>query len=303
MTDLAQDWERHMRRGDFAAAWEISDRVLHDRVDRSCWTLPRHLQWVWRGQSLAGRRVLVRCFHGLGDTIQFVRFLPLARTIAASITLEAQPELTRLLWNVRGVDQLVSLTDSSPLVERDVDVELMELPHVLRTTLSTLPRDVPYLSAPSARARSSEKLAVGLIWRAGDWDSRRSIPANLLAPLADLPNVELHALQRGAGLDDWPREWGPSRGSDDVFEAACVMRDMDLILSIDSMPAHLAGALGVPVWTLLHADCDWRWMDGREDSPWYPTMRLFRQRISGDWSDVLSRVTDALRRIVPTAGR
>lgn len=292
-----------MRRGDFSAAWEISDRVLRARADLSCWTLPRHLQWVWRGESLVGQRVLVRCFHGLGDTIQFARFLPLARAVARSITLEAQPELARLLSRVPGVDRLVSLTDSTPLVERDVDVEILELPHILRTTLNTLPRDVPYLSVPRARARSSEKMAVGVIWRAGDWDSRRSIPVSMLAPLAELPNVALHALQRGVGLDDWPAAWGPSRGSDDVYEGACVMRDMDLILSIDSMPAHLAGALGIPVYTLLHADCDWRWMDSREDSPWYPTMRLFRQPAPGEWSSVVSSLADDLRRAVPTASR
>lgn len=295
MTDLAEQWERHMRLGDFAAAWAISDRVLDARARLPCSALPRHLQWLWRGQSLVGRRVLIRCFHGLGDTIQFVRFIPLVREMAASITLEAQPELLKLLSAVRGVDRLVALCNSTPAVDRDVDVEIMELPHILRTTLGTLPRDVPYLDAPSSRRRSSERLAIGLTWRAGDWDSRRSIPLDALAPLATLPNVELHALQRGPALSEWPPEWGPACGSDDAFETASIMRAMDLIVSVDSMPAHLAGALGIPVWTLLHAECDWRWMDAREDSPWYPTMRLFRQTSPGDWGSVVSSAVEMLK--------
>lgn len=294
MTDLAEQWERHMRLGDFAAAWDISDRVLATRARLPCSDLPRHLQWVWRGESLVGRRVLIRCFHGLGDTIQFVRFIPRVREMAASITLEAQPELLKLLSAVRGVDRLVALCDSSPAVDRDVDVEVMELPHILRTTLSTLPRDIPYLDAPSPRRRTAEQLAVGLIWRAGDWDVRRSIPLDALAPLATLPNVKLYALQRGPALDEWPADWGPVCGSDDAFEAASIMRAMDLIVSVDSMPAHLAGALGIPVWTLLHAECDWRWMDAREDSPWYPTMRLFRQTSPGDWRSVVSSAVEHL---------
>lgn len=302
----------HMRRGNFAGAWEISDAVLRARVDagRSCAHLPRHEQWVWNGRPLAGRRVLVRCYHGLGDTVQFLRYLPWlkGRAGAAEVILWVQPALRELAATVRGVDRLLPLHDGAPDAGwSDADVEIMELPHLFRSTLETLPAEVPYLHAdPAPLARKpSGRLAVGLVWRAGDWDERRSVPAGLLASMLNekrVPGVALHLLQRGTtALAEWPMADRPAdvSGHDDVTAAARVMRALDLVITVDSLPAHLAGALGVPVWTLLHADADWRWMAAhREDSPWYPTMRLFRQdpRRPGDWEPVLARVAAALRR-------
>ncbi|MBA3970076.1 MAG: ADP-heptose--LPS heptosyltransferase, partial [Gemmatimonadetes bacterium] len=127
-----------------------------------------------------------------------------------------------------------------------------------------------------------------------DWDERRSIPFPLLAPLARVPGITLHVLQRGRGLTEQPPGFGVVSGSDNILQAARVMRALDLVISVDSMTAHLAGALGVPVWSLLHAEADWRWMDGREDSPWYPTKRLFHQEQPGNWVPVIARVADEL---------
>jgi hypothetical protein len=141
-------------------------------------------------------------------------------------------------------------------------------------------------------------LHVGLIWEAGDWDSLRSVPLALLAPLREIAGVYLHALQRGKALAQWAPEFGFVSGSDCADEAARTMQGLDLVISVDSFPAHLAGALGVPVWTLLHARPDWRWMDGRADSPWYATMRLFRQERPGDWAPVIARVAGGLRELV-----
>ncbi|HEX2202223.1 MAG TPA: glycosyltransferase family 9 protein [Longimicrobium sp.] len=292
--DGAGAWMRHMRRGDFAAAWAVSDRVLATRGGAPCWHLPRHEQWVWDGTPLEGRRVLVRCYHGLGDTLQFVRYAPLLKAVAAEVAVWAQPALLPLLRTARGIDRLLPLHDGVPEVEHDVDVEVMELPHVFRSTVETLPAAVPYLHADPAPLPRDGRLAVGLVWRAGDWDDRRSVPAALLAPLAELPGVALHLLQRGPALAGRPAGLGAVSGSDDVGEAARVMRALDLVVTVDSMPAHLAGALGVPVWTLLHADPDWRWMEGRDDSPWYPTMRLFRQPRPGDWGSAIARVAAEL---------
>jgi hypothetical protein len=171
----------------------------------------------------------------------------------------------------------------------------MELAHVFRSTLDTLPAEVPYLHADPAPIERDGRLHVGIVWRAGDWDDRRSIPFPLLAPLAGIPGVVLHVLQRGTGRDEYDEGFGIDSGSDDVTECARVMRALDLVVTVDSMPAHLAGALGVPVWTLLHADPDWRWMEGREDSPWYPTMRLLRQATAGEWEPVIARVAAGLR--------
>ncbi len=296
----------HMRRGDFTGAWTISDAVLRDRVGRPGpppGGLPRHEQWLWDGRPLAGRRVLVRCYHGLGDTVQFLRFLPWlrARAGAAEVTLWVQPALVELARTVPGIDRLLPLHDGVPEGEFDADVEIMELGHVFRVTPETLlPTPVPYLHAPPAPGiMEPGHPAVGLVWRAGDWDERRSVPAAALAAALEplVPAVKFHLLQRGAALRDWPVSWGTTSGADDPGAAARVLRALDLVLTVDSLPAHLAGALGVPTWTLLHAAADWRWMTDREDSPWYPTMRLFRQDAArpGDWAPVLARVAGELK--------
>jgi hypothetical protein len=293
---LGERWFRAMRRGDFAAAWRASDAILRAHGGEPCWHRPRHEQWVWDGTPLDGRRVLVRCYHGLGDTLQFIRYLPLVSQIAAETMVWAQPALIPLLRTMPGVGRLEPLHDGAFDGEYDVDVEVMELPHVFRTTVDTIPNSVPYLHAEPAPVARDGRLAVGLVWRAGDWDERRSIPVHLLAPLAEIPGLDLHLLQRGPALDECPAGLGTRSGSDDVLEAARVIRAMDLVVSVDSMPAHLAGALGVPVWTLLHHDADWRWMTGRADSPWYPTMRLFRQPAPGDWAAVIRAVAHELGR-------
>lgn len=283
-----------MRRGEWEAAWRVSDAVLRGRAGSSCAHWPRHEQWVWNGEPVRGRRVLVRCYHGLGDTLQFIRYTGRLRAVAREVIVWAQPELLPLLGTARGIDRLLPLHDGSPEAAFDVDVEVMELAHLFRDTPGTLPAEVPYLHADPAPLPSDGKLAVGLVWKAGDWDDRRSIPPGLLAPLAELPGVTLHILQRGPGLAERPDGLGVVSGSDDVTHTARVMKALDLVISVDSMPAHLAGALGVPVWALLHADPDWRWMQGRDDSPWYPTMRLFRQSRPGDWEGVVARVAGEL---------
>jgi hypothetical protein len=292
--DLAAAWMRCMRAGDFAGAWRVSDAVLRSRAGQPCWHLPRHEQYVWDGTPLEGRRVLVRCYHGLGDTIQFARFLPRVSAIAAESVVWAQPALIPLLRTIPGVGRLLPLHDDVPEAEYDVDVEIMELSHVFRATPDELSRGVPYLHADPVPLPRDGRLVVGIVWRAGEWDDRRSIPVSLLAPLAKIPGLALHVLQRGPALDERPDGFGVVSGSDDAAEAARVARALDLVISVDSMPAHLAGALGVPVWTMLHSEADWRWMDGREDSPWYPTMRLFRQPRPGDWPSVVSRVAREL---------
>jgi hypothetical protein len=297
-----------MRGGDFEAAWRVSDAVLRSRAGASCAHWPRHEQWVWNGEPLDGKRVLVRCYHGLGDTLQFIRYAARLQAVAREVIVWAQPELIPLLSTARGIDRLLPLHDGAPDAEFDADVEVMELAHIFRDTPATLPAEVPYLHADPAPLPRDGRLAVGLVWKAGGWDERRSIPPELLAPLAEIPSVKLHVLQRGPGLAERPAGLGIDSGSDDVLETARVMKALDLVVTVDSMPAHLAGALGVPTWTLLHADPDWRWMEGRDDSPWYPTMRLIRQERAGGWAGVVARVAADLasraaprRRMEPSA--
>lgn len=288
---LADSWFEHMRRGELEAAWRLSDQALLTPRDSS---LPRHFQRVWNGEPVQGKRVLVRCHHGLGDTIQFIRYAEPLSGVASEVNVWAQPELIPLLRHGRGIDRLLPLHEGEPRVERDVDVEVMELPHLFRSTLDDLPAAVPYLHVDPAPRPASSRLSVGLVWRAGEWDGQRSIPLRLLRPLERIPGVELHLLQRGRGLEERPAGFGILAGSDDALEAARRIASLDLVVSVDSMPAHLAGALGVPVWLLLRADADWRWLSGREDSPWYPSMRLFRQPVEGDWDSVGDRVAREL---------
>jgi hypothetical protein len=296
-TATTDPWADCMRRGDFAGAWEISDAVLATHRGVPCWHRPRHEQYVWDGTPLAHQRVLVRCYHGLGDTVQFIRYAPLVRAVAREVIVWAQPALLPLLRTAAGIDRLLPLHDGTPDVDYDVDVELMELPHVFRTTLATIPAAVPYLHAKPAVRERDAALHVGLVWSAGDWDRRRAVPMALLEPLREIRGVRWHALQRGPALAAWPPHLGAISGRDRPEEAAAVMRALDLVISVDSFPAHLAGALGVPTWTLLHTDADWRWMRDRDDTPWYPSMRLFRQQRAGDWTDVLATVASELLRL------
>jgi hypothetical protein len=301
---MCDPWIAAMRRGDFATAWQVSDRVTAQRnaqgIDCSSW--PRHLQFIWRGQPLHDRRVLVRCYHGLGDTIQFVRLLAPLRELAAEVILWAQPSLLSLLATVEGVDRLLPLHDGAPDVPYDVDIELMELPHILRLSAETIPANIPYIYVPEVRAREPEELPhearslrVGLAWRSGEWDSARSIPGSLINRFAAVPNTNWYSLQYNARC---PID-AEQMACKDIRAMAERMMQLDLVISPDTMTAHLAGALGLPVWLLLQHECDWRWMShsaiaegGR--SPWYPTMQLFRQPSPGDWDRLIEQVLSAL---------
>jgi hypothetical protein len=301
-------WMCAMLQGDFERAWEISDDVLRRRGDRGAAHLPRHLRWVWDGRPFAGRDVLVSCNHGLGDTLQFIRFVPRLAEFARSVAVEAQPELLPLLAGMPAVTQLMPLGAARPASY--VAMELMELPHALRVTLASLPRRVPYLG-PACRgghAAAGSGLTVGLVWAAGEWRRERSIPLRLFEPLAALPAVQLVSLQQGdaaSELEGSPlkhRIAQPLAGTTSVVSTFELVRRLDLILTVDTMMAHLAGAAAAPVWVLLDAEADWRWMVDRSDSPWYPTMRLFRQRRAGDWGSVLAEVAQALSAPRPLVG-
>ncbi len=287
--DEAEAWLAAVRRGDLAAAWLVGDAILaRRRAAGSCWHLPRHQQWVWDGSPLAGQRVLVRCYHGLGDTLQFARFLPQLVAACREVTVWVQPVLMPLLQRMAVPLNLLPLHDGTPAVDYDVDVEIMELGHALRTTIETLPAQVPYFTVRAEPGRCSA-FNVGVVARAGEWDPGRSVPPQLMATLAEIPGIQTYNLQLGAPV---PRAEDIS--TPDVLTLAARLLGLDLIVTGDTMMAHLAGALAIPTWTLLTAEADWRWMTGRDDSPWYPTMRLFRQSSAGEWDTVIARVRAAL---------
>ena len=301
---LADPWTEAMMCGDFEAAWRVCDRVLAERRGRDCSRSPRHLQHIWDGSPLEGKHVLVRCYHGLGDTLQFARLLAPLRARARRVTVWVQPAILPLLQGAPGVDAVLPLHDGAPDVVYDADMELMEAAHALRLALHDLPGPLPYLnvaalsrSAASERKRRTDPaLRVGLTWRSGGWNAARSMPPSALRRLANVRSVQWFSLQ-------YPSEPPPFEmielGCRDIPELAWRMHTLDLVVSVDTMTAHLAGALGLPIWTLLPRACDWRWMQQRTDSPWYPTMRLVRQSREGDWRGVVESVASALARLSP----
>jgi hypothetical protein len=292
-------WLQAMRAGDFESAWQHCDQVLAGRAGKPCWHLPRHFQFIWNGGPLHGRIVLVRCYHGLGDTIQFIRYMPVLRSIAGKVIVWAQPKLTGLLRGVDGIDEILPLHDGSPEAHYDADVEIMELPHIFRTRFDTIPSTIPYIKVfPEVNRAGKSEFAVGLAWRAGDWDDHRSVPYALLEPLKRVAGVSFYIVQPGARAAGWDDGFGTYQGEFGLEEYAGQLLGLDLLISIDSMPVHLAGALGVPVWTLLQANADWRWMDELDYSPWYPGMRLFRQAKQNDWGPVIRQVADELMKLV-----
>ena len=283
MQHTEAEWTAAMRLGDFAAAWAISDAVLAARnpKTRDDPSQPYHLRWVWDGRSIKHRHVLVRCYHGLGDTLQFIRYLPALGCRAASVTLETQAELLPLFTNLSGVSRTIPFQRDAPLLPAECDIEIMELAHALRLAPQDLPP--PYLNTVASDRPSG---AIGLCWQAGDWDLARSIPQSLLAPLLNsgLPFVSLCPGLSGAAFRN-------PRGCPSTIEAtAALMAGLRLIITVDTMIAHLAGALGLPTWILLKHDADWRWAQGAAQSPWYPTFRLFRQQTPGDWQPVIGAV-------------
>ncbi len=282
MADLGSDWDAAMRRGEYGRAWDVSDavRANNDPAHRDDPALPYHLRWVWDGRPFDGRHVLVRCYHGLGDTLQFLRYLPPLRQRAASVTLEVQPELLPLARSVSGIDRLVGFDPAHPLPPAECDIEIMELAAALRIKPAVLPP--PYLCAAAGPA-APEPL-FGLCWQAGGWDGARSVPAELFAPLTQRRCVTLCP-----GPTRLPVA-NPAGCPATVGETAGLVASLRLVITVDTMVAHLAGALNVPTWLLLKHTADWRWMADRADSPWYPSMRLYRQPAPGDWGSVLADV-------------
>jgi hypothetical protein len=306
LPDVSGDWLAAMRRGDFEAAWRATDRIELRR--RTLQQLPgfqhRPEYLRWDGTPLAGRTVLVRCEHGLGDTLQFMRFVPHLQ--ARQVHFLVQPHLVKLLRDAPGLGAVRNYWTDEPPPAHDVDIEVMELAYALRTTVSSLPPPYAHLHgqvprSPAFDADDDGRLRVALLWAASDWDGTRSVPLPALAPLFALEEVRFFSLQQGEPAND-PllhrldiERLSPHTCA--IEDAAAAMRQMDLVISIDGMPAHLAATLGRPTWILLKHEADWRWMSGRDDSPWYPTVRLFRQPRAGDWSGVAQMVAAQLRRV------
>jgi len=268
----------------------------------------------WAGQDLRGKTLLLRGEQGLGDMIQFARYATVFARAGARVVLEMHPPLTRLLATLPGVAQTVAM--GSPPPPHDYHLPMMSVPGLLGTRLDTIPADIPYLSAdPAAVEMWRDRLSalpgrkVGLVWagnpRANDpaahlVDRRRSLALARLRPLLERPGFSFVSLQKGAPaaqIGDLPPTLRPFDAMGEVrdfADTAALCAALDLVITVDTSVAHLAGALGRPVWILSRHDGCWRWLLDRDDSPWYPTARLFRQRARGDWDEMVARVVKAL---------
>jgi hypothetical protein len=286
--------------GDLEAGWEEFEwRWRKKDAQPRSFTQP-----LWDGSPLEGRTILLHTEQGLGDTIQFVRYAELVQRAGARVVVEAPAKLAALLAWVRGVGQLVDA--GSPLPEFHVHAPLLSLPRLFRTTLADVPARVPYIAVePGFRARWAQRLSrysrprIGLAWKGNPQhaeDKFRSLAWETLVPLTAVKGVNWFSLQHGAQEDAFQAldvvDLGPE--TEDFRQAAAAIEQMDLVISVDTSMAHLAGALARPVWVLLPFLPDWRWLLDREDTPWYPTMRLFRQPARGDWDSVIRTAAKAL---------
>jgi tetratricopeptide (TPR) repeat protein len=261
---------------------------------------------LWSGEPLAGQTILIHAEQGFGDTLQFVRYIAAVAGCGGRVVLEAPQLLVRLLRTTAGIVDVVAAGD--PLPDFDCHCPLLSLPRVFNTGLATIPAAVPYLSLPAetsaawaGRIATAPGLRVGVAWSGslvGVVD-RRPIDLRLLQPLSQIPGVSWFSLQvgeqsRDLALLDRPDIADLSPWLTDFAETAAAVCHLDLVISIDTSVAHLAGALGRPTWILLPYNADWRWLGQREDSPWYPTARLFRQQRPGDWAGVIGALGAAL---------
>ena len=300
-------------KGDFANGWrEYESRRKTKRISG----IRDFPQPRWFGEPLRGRRILLHAEQGLGDAIQLIRYAPLVQQAGGHVIVLCYSSLRRIAARQAGIDQLV--TDFDPLPEFELHCPLLSLPGVMHTTLTTIPAAIPYLSCDDAsmekwRVRLSDQptaLKIGIVWAGNPGHTRdleRSIPLAAFAPLAELKNVRLFSLQKGERSADVRT---PPSGLEvvdytaelyDFADTAALIANLDLVIAADTAVAHLAGALGKPVWVLLPVAPDWRWMLDREDSPWYPTMRLFRQTHWGDWSMPIKSLVQQLKSFQKTA--
>lgn len=304
----------HLFRGEFAEGLELFESRL-DGAHSSAVT-----QWLellgrrsaisrWRGEPLRGRRLVLWVEEGAGDCIMVMRYLPLlAARGAGAITVLSDPSLARVLATFPVVGRVATRIDEVPLDALDFHSPMMSLPYAFGTRADTIPATVPYVSVPAAlRQHWSRRLAplkrpkVGLVWagsRSFASDALRSLEPGRLRPLVAAARGSFVNLQKGAGAPELAALGGtvfdPMPDCVDYLDTAAVVSDLDLVISVDTSVAHLAGALGKPVWLLNRFESEWRWRLGREDSAWYPTMRIFTQPAFGDWDGVIARVASEL---------
>jgi len=304
-----------LRTGRLTEAWKEYEWRRNPELGMTtyphCYEIPR-----WDGSCFTSKRLLVHYEQGLGDTLHFVRYLPMVKARGGTVILEVRKPLYGLLQGFPGVDELIEASsDNKPAVKFDYHVSLMDLPKILATTLETIPAEVPYINAcPTKAEHWRKKLAgadfkVGIVWAGSPVhgkDRYRSCTLKNFAPLREIDGVRLYGLQKdeaAAQAEEVADEMAITNlGTEfeDFADTAAAIENLDIVVSVDTAVLHLAGAMGKPVWALLAFSPDWRWMLNRRDSPWYPTMKLFRQKERGQWQPVFQRVAEELRIMAAT---
>jgi tetratricopeptide (TPR) repeat protein len=302
-----------LQMGDFDAGWaeyEWRFAAGKQRQPAQVLDLP---QPRWNGCRFEGQSLLIHTEQGLGDSIQFIRYVPWVRARGGKVFLACPAQLHRLLDGFAGVDVLPAEAEQLQSLSVDLQVPLLSLPYIFQTKLDTIPNEIPYLRVPPTLLDAWRKRVdpntynIGFVWAGRPHHTetrnryrRRSCNLHTFALLAQFPDVTFYSLQKdsqaahtatsadGMHFIDYSSEFT------DLAETAALIASLDLVISVDTAVAHLAGALGCPVWTLLPYAADWRWLTERKDTPWYPTMRLFRQASPGDWQGVMERVAAEL---------
>ncbi len=269
-------------------------------------------QPLWNGSPNTDKTILIWAEQGLGDTIQFIRYAPLVKQRAKKVIVEVQQPLVKLISTCSGIDQVIPMGSNAQ--KFDIHIPLLSLPGIFNTDLRSIPCDIPYISVPDGHkidnsliVNKGDRLKVGIIWAGNPGhrkDRNRSCPVSHFIELGENADVVLFSLQKGPQSQDLNRYRAEGKVIDlsdimnDFLDTAAVLEELDLVITVDTAVTHLAGALGKHVWVLLPFCPDWRWMLNRDDSPWYPTMRLFRQIKHGDWGQVFSQVTKSLLQLI-----
>ncbi len=294
-------WQANMLLGRFESAWRESDRIRAGGAPD-----PNRF---WQGEDITGKRVVLRCLHGLGDAVQFLRYVPALQARVSRLIVQVPPSLLQLTSSVEGVREVISWEEHAPAKtpEWDVQLEINELPYLFRTQADDLPLAIRYLHPPPVAASVFPRpadpcsLRVGVVWASGTWNVSRSVPFDIVQPLLSTTQCEFWNLQGGPERESWlslgalPQLHPADECTHSLSHLAVLISKLDLIITSDTLAAHLAGALGVPAWVMLEHAADWRWQHRRADSPWYPSLCLIRQPQPGDWSSVIEEVCLRLR--------
>lgn len=289
-------------KGEFKEGW----REYEWRLKKNNWNgsikqstaIPR-----WDGAPFKGKRLLVFDEQGFGDTLQFVRYLKMAKALGGTVIFETRGSMLELLRHLSGIDQIVERrSDNKPAVGCDLQIPLLSLPGLFKTMPDAIPADIPYIYPDPLKVRSWQHqlegagFRIGLVWEGNTTDPNRSCRLKQFSPLAEVKGMQFFGLQKGEAarqVNDLPKGMVVTNMGEelnDFADTAGLLQHLDLIVTIDTAVAHLAGGMGKPVFTLIPFAADWRWLLNREDTPWYPTMRLFRQERPGSWDSVIRRI-------------